>query len=118
MDNDLVNLHSRRVQLVDGFQRLASHTGVPLDHSSDTKTLDLCSRLYDAVSGGRRINIDYNPQSQLVRDSFIKDFDSELGFTRLLTVFVNDAPLDIPWLWDVTKGWLYDMVQEDSALFV
>lgn len=105
-----------RAVLNDEFSVMASRDGIEINHSLDVRTLNICDRIYDATFGNRRINIDFNPDSTLKIDSFVKEFESDLGSALLLTIFVNKAGLDVQRLWRICKSWLYGGMDADSPL--
>jgi len=109
-------LRDKRSELNRRFILLATREDIDLEYNEDIKTLDVCDRLFDATIGERRINIDYNPSSQLTIDGFVKDFESEIGAAALLTISVNDVGLDAERLWGLYKGWLQEGISPEAAL--
>lgn len=116
MNEDFGLLETMRAKIEREFISFASRDGINLQFNKDKRTLNICSRLYDATFEDRRINIDYNPESSLSVDSFVKQFDSEIGSTMLLTISVNDSGVDADQLWRACKGWLYDRKDGEAAL--
>jgi hypothetical protein len=117
MHDDFSLLENIRSRIENEFISFASREGIDLEFNRDKRTLNICSRLYDSTFQGRRVNIDYNPESSLKIDSFVKEFESEVGFTMLLTISVNGSGLHADQLWRACKDWLYERKDADAVLF-
>jgi hypothetical protein len=104
--------------LTEFFKSQADLEGISVNPSDDLKMLDLFDRIFDESREGRRINIDFDPESTLPLNGFCKKFGLEPNEVSLLTIFVSETPADFERLWTIYRGWMHDGMSAEALLEV
>ncbi|HEY1605802.1 MAG TPA: hypothetical protein VGF77_09420 [Allosphingosinicella sp.] len=98
-------LKAMRDKLNLNFLSFANNENSEITYDTDNKSLDLLSRLYDEERSDRRINIDYDQDTTLPINGFVKLVGLNNNI-ELLTIVISDNTMNLEQLWKIRKAWM------------
>ncbi len=109
-------LENFRSRWMDAFEEFSAQDSISINPLRDKRMLNLCDRLYSERRGDRAIDCDYEPDSNIKSDAFVKSAGMKPNEYDLLTISLNHDEPDFELLWKIYKAWIHDCVSGEKIL--